>query len=362
MAKHHAANWREHAGGRLIRGRRHPRRREIDATTLICWMGATVSYFTPSYSRLKSGDMLFNLNFARIDYAMEILHIMLKAFQNRPEDALRLVLGTFFGAGLAFLASQYLDSKRRRLENIAAGNMALITVVRQLREFRQFREQFFSDVNSPIRQSNTPLYLMVRPSLQVYLDNEIDVSSLVFLLQKKGASDAINAMENANLTYASLVKADTFRNETIVSLQERLADAQAAGTVTSDAEIRKAIGPFLTATAEGVITILAHHATQDEAIYQTAFIEVRKRLTQSLVPWWCPKTLSTIYQKHFRSPPLIGLAGAESPNLPKLPEVLQRALKLSMLGREPVSSRPSWQLFGKITPTFRITANVERQN
>jgi len=59
---------------------------------------------------------------------------------------LKLVLGPFIGAGLAFLSARQLDAGRRHRERVAAANLALFALKQQYDDFLLYRKGFRTDV------------------------------------------------------------------------------------------------------------------------------------------------------------------------------------------------------------------------
>ncbi|HUW38354.1 MAG TPA: hypothetical protein VMV91_13600 [Rhodocyclaceae bacterium] len=202
-------------------------------------------------------------------------------------ELFKQAFGPFVGAGLAFLTTRMHDVARRYRENVASGNLALFAVKSQLNEFLLFRKNLRQDMASKKRPKDSPLWLVIRPSFHTYVGYTIDFKSLGFLFENRGHGPLFDALHMSQTSYVDLIKADKFRNASVVELQREMAKCQSTNPESTLQDYQKAVGPYVIAIVEGAVVGLAKRARDDEKVYQEAFSELRIALEKELRGvWW----------------------------------------------------------------------------
>lgn len=223
----------------------------------------------------------------------------------RSWDIIKLFLGSFAGAGSALLVARLNDARKLRRENLASGNLALLTLRDQINDFLEFPKRFRHDVANPTRGPSTPVYMLVQPDLHAYTESGIDFSSLSFLMERRKHIPKLNSLVFSAKLYRNLVKLDGFRNDAVLALQEKLAEVESTKPARTVKDIERVAGPLLTANATAAIVALVTHARDDEPIYRQAVAELREALIDTLGPWWWPDWLRKRYPKVVKEPALI---------------------------------------------------------
>lgn len=215
----------------------------------------------------------------------------------RSWDMVKLFVGSFAGAGFAFLVARLNDARKLRRENVAAGNLALLTLRDQINDYLDFRKRFRHDVANPARGPAAPVYMLVQPTFQAYAESAIDFPALSFLMERRKHIPKLNSLVFSAKLYRNLVKLDGLRNETVLELQGKLAEVEYTNPARTVKDIKRIVGPLLIANATSAIVGLALHARDDEKVYRQAVSELREALIDTLGPWWWPNWLRKRYRR-----------------------------------------------------------------
>jgi hypothetical protein len=149
------------------------------------------------------------------------------------------------------------------------------------------------------------VYMLAQPDFHSYTESSIDFSSLSFLMERRKHIPKLNSLVFSAKLYRNLVKLDGLRNDVVLSLQEKLAEAEKTKPARTIKDIERVVGPLLTANATAVIIALAVHARDDEPMYRQAVAELREALIETLGSWWWPGWLHKRYPKLVKGPALI---------------------------------------------------------
>ncbi|UTY59809.1 hypothetical protein [Massilia sp. erpn] len=278
----------------------------------------------------------------------------------RNWDMVKLTLSTFAGAGTAIWVARHNDSRKLHRENVAAGNLALLALRDQINDFLVFRKRFRHDVANPARGSVAPVYMLVQPMFFQYAESAVDFASLSFLMEQRNHIPKLNSLVFSTKLYRNLMKLDTFRNETIREMQEKLAEVEHTNPARTAKEIERVVGPFLISTATYVVVGLALHARDDENVYRQAVKELREALLDTLGPWWWPDRLRKRWPK-LVGPALIdftdGDPDVQEDALPALPKQLLSAMEAQENGEvtTPSTNMPSW--YGSASNYSQLTVH-----
>ncbi|AKU21329.1 hypothetical protein ACZ75_07385 [Massilia sp. NR 4-1] len=200
--------------------------------------------------------------------------------------------------------------------------------------------------------------MLVQPMFFQYAESVVDFSSLSFLMKQRNNIPKLNPLVFSAKLYRDLVKLDTFRNETIREMQEKLAEVEHTNPARTEKEIERIVGPFLISTATYVVVGLALHARDDEKVYRQAVKELREALIHTLGPWWWPDRLRKRWPK-LVGPALIdftdGDPDIQEDALPALPQQLLSAMEAQEKGELTTSptNMPPW--YGSASNYSQVT-------
>jgi len=162
-------------------------------------------------------------------------------------DFLRTFAATLSGAGIAFLANRYLQDRARRLEEVAAGNFAMIVLMQQYHGFKNVQRAVKEEVGRRDELApNTPLWFTFRPVLH-HVPREIlfDFESLTFLFEDR-ATEVFEKLFMVQVLYRDLLGYVERLNADSIEKQQRLEDAKVGQEGGLDARRAEAIvGPRL---------------------------------------------------------------------------------------------------------------------
>ena len=200
-----------------------------------------------------------------------------------------LIAGPFIGASLAFMSSRLLDGMRRHRENVAAANLALLTIKSQYNDFLLFRRGFREDIVREGLKGDEPLWVLVRPSFLTFGNYEFDFKSIGFLFEQPGNAEVFEYIEQVQICHRDLVALEKLRTENAITLQSTASKFQKGNpnpTWTGlEAEVGRALTELLKTTAIG----LAKRANENEEVYLKAFSSLRCALNRELNKYWLAK-------------------------------------------------------------------------
>jgi hypothetical protein len=198
-------------------------------------------------------------------------------------DVAKTFIGALLGAWLAFASSLHIQAKLRRDEHVKAGNVALSLLVGQMSDFLGVKKAFLKQRDEALKQSkDCPLWLQFRPTSHIFIEAELDVSSVAFLFSKKG-TDAMQKLLYVQRLHRTLRSLVAEHREIRVLIQERTANL---GIKPFDPipmkDLEEKIGPYLLARAESAAKVLLKMFDEDEPEYEAAFRMVREQLIRTL--------------------------------------------------------------------------------
>jgi len=142
-------------------------------------------------------------------------------------DGVKTAIASLTGAGIAFSFALYRDHLLQRRDRIAAGNMAVITLMRQTNHYlaaaamiREHRDWLLS------QQPTSPLWMHIKPMHFDYSDAlRFKMDSLVFLLERSEGAAIIQALLSVEMHYHDLFGMLKVHATISEALQLKLSDA-----------------------------------------------------------------------------------------------------------------------------------------
>lgn len=196
-----------------------------------------------------------------------------------------LFVGPFVGATLAFALARLYDANRRFKDQLAAANLALLTLKNQYNDFTLFRRGFFEDCARPTLDGSEPTWALLRPNFLRYGDYEFDYSAIAFLFENGGQMPVFDAVEEAQIAHRHLLKMDEQRTETAREMQ-RVVAKESNGKVMSLEEAATLIGIAMVSELDMLAEGLAVTAAYNGQIYVKAFDSLRLALSSHIAKSW----------------------------------------------------------------------------
>ncbi|WP_155734178.1 hypothetical protein [Pandoraea pnomenusa] len=178
------------------------------------------------------------------------------------------LVGSFAGAGLAFVSNRYADHVERNRANLAAGNMAIAILSRQYGDFVIFRASLQAEATT---KHQHPDWLQISPSFLSFPEwLAIDIKSLTFILQH-GQRDLFAKLLDVQARYDDLRKLIAINNEACAARDDALAKADLANAdpFVDQYRFEAAIDATLRAKLSGLNASLRHRAKNELVNYQT---------------------------------------------------------------------------------------------
>lgn len=178
------------------------------------------------------------------------------------------LVGSFAGAGLAFVSNRYADHVERERTNLAAGNMAISILSRQYGDFVIFRANLQAEATA---KNKYPDWLQMHPSFFSFSEwLVIDMKSLTFILQR-GQCDLFARLLDLQARYEDLRRLTAINNEACAARDEAI---MKAGLVDADPfadqlRFEAAVAVTLRAKLSALYAALRHRAKNELVNYQT---------------------------------------------------------------------------------------------
>jgi hypothetical protein len=142
-------------------------------------------------------------------------------------DVLKSAIGPFLGAGAAFALALWRDRRLRIRDRKAAGNMAVLTLLRQTNDYltaattlRTYRDWLLK------QQPSSPPWMLMKPMHFDHSDAlRFRMDSLVFLLERPAGEKVIEALLTVEMQYHALFGMLKVHAETSEALQVKLSDS-----------------------------------------------------------------------------------------------------------------------------------------
>lgn len=201
-------------------------------------------------------------------------------------DVAKAFFGAAFGAGFAFVVNILFQRRQRRRENLAAGNLALEVLRRQVSDFFNIRKAFLDDQAKRLHAApNAPLWAQFKPMFRSFSEGfRFDYQALTFLFES-GGTDAIGALGMAESRYTDLASIVETFNRTAENLQQRLVELGVQPGADFDvADVEYRLGPALVGKMNGLTKALLDRFEKDEKDYVAAASSLRAALLRSYKP------------------------------------------------------------------------------
>lgn len=187
------------------------------------------------------------------------------------------LIGSFAGAGFAFLANWISQRRIEKRDNTTAGRLALLTIRAQWDDFTNYRWGIFSAVANLYAQigQNAPEWALAKPMAVNFSDsNAFKFESLGFLLSTSTGRDAFQKLQHLERTYFDLSARHVDFNAATQELQRSVATLQmgvANAERLSYADLERHIGPELLTRVIDFQRAVVLRADRDEDRYKAAF-------------------------------------------------------------------------------------------
>ncbi len=196
-------------------------------------------------------------------------------------DVFKALLGTLIGAGLAFWFALRKDYLTKREERKAAGNYAVLTLLRQTDDYLRTHAAIEAFRDALLKhQPKSPPWMHIKPMHLNYSENlKFNLDSLVFLLEHKDGGGVIEKLLNADRKYHdffSLLMTHAVASE---EAQRKLSDAKVDPREgVNIAELEKVIGFQLVAKTESLVRGIFNHFDRTDATFKEACEELPRTL------------------------------------------------------------------------------------
>ncbi|MFZ6760843.1 hypothetical protein ACO0K9_26850 [Undibacterium sp. Ji50W] len=200
-------------------------------------------------------------------------------------DILKVLIGTFSGAFLAFFANWLLRQSQREDDQIAAGNLAISVMGRMVNAFLIYKKGVIEIRTQTMSANpNLPGWMQMLPILHEFDESlVIDMQSLTFLF-RPGSVDVMNHILIAQGKYRNLVYLHKQHFKDMQELQRILSELQGDdqyGPINWNFTVKK-IPPHLAARIESVSTALQQSLNEDENTMIEALKALEKTLASNL--------------------------------------------------------------------------------
>lgn len=197
----------------------------------------------------------------------------------------RTLVGSFVGATVAFLFNLWLQHLTRERENLAAGNLALNTLARQLNTTVILQRALYEHRDKVIAtDSTTPLWAQMHPGYYYFSDAKFDFQNLSFLTAR-GDAVILSKLAHVEELYFDLAALVAAHAEASAAVQSKIAAHDVANQSWADME--KMIGLDLLAKtntfADGIFVRLARNPPDIRAAIEMLRAALIKRFSDDRV-------------------------------------------------------------------------------
>ena len=235
-------------------------------------------------------------------------------------EFVKVVLGPFLGAGLAFFANDFIYQRNRRADEKAKAFGAAFAIRAMYDDFVIYRHVIRVESDnlyrsySKIPNDTAPIWAYAKPAIFTFRTAGFpDLVTLQFLLDYEEGRTAFEQLQKLERAYKDLANAHVLQMNAANALQTKLETipTRASGTFKSDGE---AVGPKLTADARDLYMALIRRLDGDEKLYIAASASFSI-------------AVDTHFRKHVGLKPLeIAASSLREENLPPLPKVVADTL------------------------------------
>jgi len=188
-------------------------------------------------------------------------------------DGIKTAIASLTGAGIAFSFALYRDHRLRRRDRIAAGNMAVITLMRQTNDYfsaaaairaqRDFLKQ--AAPAAPDWMLMKPMHFDYSEALRFKMD------SLVFLLERPEGAAIVQSLLAVEMHYHAMFAMLLVHAATSEAVQVRLSDAGIDPyQPASVADLERAVGFQLVSKTRSFVHGIFDSIDRDEAKFREA--------------------------------------------------------------------------------------------
>lgn len=222
------------------------------------------------------------------------------------------LIGSFTGAGLAFISNWWAQRRIEKRDNLAAGRRALFTVRSQLDDFVNYRFGIQGAIAAIAgKLQGAPEWAYAKPiGFNFDESNRFDFGSLVFLLSKETGRAAFERLQLTERTYLDLMARHSDFNNSVIELQKTLAFHRQHGNAGTFEQMESSAGPELVARVRDHQRAIVLRIDRDEQRYSKAYNLLNDAMTDLFGSKAClPQT--AIQEKFLQK------------NLPPLPPALR---------------------------------------
>lgn len=200
-------------------------------------------------------------------------------------EIFKVLIGTFSGAILAFIANWLLRQSQREDDQIAAGNLAITVMGRMVNAFLIYKQGVIETRTQIMKaEPNLPVWMQMLPILHEFDESlVIDIHSLTFLFRPRSV-DVMNHILTAQGKYRNLVYLHKQHFQDMQELQRILSELQGDdqyGPINLDLAVKK-VPAYLAARIESASTALHQSLNEDENTMIEALKALEKTLASNL--------------------------------------------------------------------------------
>ena len=192
---------------------------------------------------------------------------------NFSADVFKALIGSFFGAGLAFIFALRKDASTRLTEQRAAGNLAVTTLARMTNDFMQVsavladhRKRVLAD------QPQSPLWLQFKPMAHEYNEDlRFDIAGLTFIFDHPDGPEVFNILITAEIKFHSFFQHVTRHAAITEDAQDVLAASHPDPRVPRPvSELNQSLGFARIARIESIASAIIEHIDRSEPSFLEA--------------------------------------------------------------------------------------------
>lgn len=196
-------------------------------------------------------------------------------------DIGKALIGSFAGAGFAFLFNWRAERRIEKRDNLASGRRALFTIRSQWDDFLNYRSGIQRAIAAIAKEiPDAPEWAFAKPiGFNFNESNVFDFGALVFLLSTETGKAAFERLQFTERTYLDLMARHSDFNNSAIELQQTLAFYRQHGHTATLEEMERIIGPELIARVRDHQRAIVLRVDRDEQRYRTATNELNEALT-----------------------------------------------------------------------------------
>ena len=238
-------------------------------------------------------------------------------------DIGKSLVGTFTGAGLAFLSNWWFQRRAKIQDNLASGRRALFTIRSQLDDLANYRYGLVNGISIAHRfMPGAVEWMLAKPiGFNFHESNTFDFKSLTFLLATRSGREIFAQLQFIERAYLDIMARHTDFNDSALELQKTLAPFHREHGSASIAAMEAHIGLELIARVRDQQRAVVLRVDRDEGFYRIVF----DKLSALLIELYgtkaeMPKADILDKYKQVNLPPLPPSLRAYVDSIPKEPE------------------------------------------